>query len=183
MSSGSVEAALDKTGGWTADRHFRLIYSSARSTVTRSASHNPSSRSVCLMSAAAPRQADTIKSCNPNGIICGIRFMKVMKAAKSARSGVVGVGGFGVVGGTSGGDGCRRAGRTALSKRLIAEMPELRAAEISRHESWYRLRNLHVTKKRIENEVLFFYAAVCLTIGSRQPQMQVFSVEAAPLCR
>lgn len=135
------------------------------------------------MSAAAPHQADTINPATPMVSSVALRFMKVMKASKSARSGIVGVGGFGVAGGTSGGDCSQRAGCTALTKRLIAELPGLSAAEISRHESWYRLRTLHVTKKRIENEVLFFYAAVGLTVGSRHPQMYVFRVEAAPLCR
>lgn len=96
--------------------------------------------------------------------------MKVIKAAKSARSGVVG-GGLGVVGGISCGDGCQQAGSTALTKRLIAELPDIRAAEISRHESWYRLRTLHATKKRIENEVQLLYATVYLNVGSSQHRM------------
>lgn len=68
--------------------------------------------------------------------------MKVIKAAKGAATGVVG----GVLGGTS-------DSSAAVAKRLNSDLPGVSPAEISRHESWYRLRGLHLAKKRAEKQV------------------------------
>lgn len=68
--------------------------------------------------------------------------MKVIKAAKGAASRMVGDGGF-----------ARPDESTALTERLSADLPEMSAVDISRHESWHRLRGLHLAKKRAEREV------------------------------
>lgn len=69
------------------------------------------------------------------------RFMKVIKAAKRG-TGAVGI----VLGGSS-------DSSAAMKKRLKADLPEVSADEISRHESWYRLRGIHLAKRRAEKEV------------------------------
>lgn len=70
------------------------------------------------------------------------RFMKVIKAAKRGTTGAVGS----VLGGSS-------DSSAALKKRLKADLPEVSAHEVSRHESWYRLRGLHLAKRRAEKQV------------------------------
>lgn len=71
-----------------------------------------------------------------------IRFMKVMKAYTGTGSGVVGVGGLG-----------RPDGKSTLTKRLADELAGVSSAEISRHESWNRLRGVHLAKKKAEKQV------------------------------
>ena len=70
------------------------------------------------------------------------RFMKVIKAAKGAATGVAG----GVSGGSS-------DSSATVTKRLNSDLPGVSPAEISRHESWYRRRGLHLAKKRAEKQV------------------------------
>lgn len=69
------------------------------------------------------------------------RFMKVIKAAKGAAAGGVG----GVPGGSS--------DSSAVTKRLNSDLLGVSPAEVSRHESWYRLRGVHLAKKRAEKQV------------------------------
>lgn len=72
-----------------------------------------------------------------------------MKAAKGAtRGSVSGTGGY--LGGSS-------VSSTTVTKRLNDCLPGVSPAEISRHESWYRLRGLHLAKKRAEKKVQFGY--------------------------
>lgn len=59
---------------------------------------------------------------------------------------------FGISGGGGGGYAGRNDRRT-ISKRLSAELPDVAADEISRHETWFRQRGLFLAKKKIENEV------------------------------
>ena len=68
--------------------------------------------------------------------------MKVIKAAKRATTGAVGS----ALGGSS-------DSSAAMTKRLKADLPEVSTDEISRHESWFRLRGLHRAKKRAEEQV------------------------------
>ena len=70
------------------------------------------------------------------------RFMKVVKAVKGAATGAAG----GVLGGSS-------DSSAAVTKRLHSDLQGISPAEISRHESWYRLRGLHLAKKRAEKQV------------------------------
>lgn len=70
------------------------------------------------------------------------RFMKVMKACTGTGSGVVSAGGLG-----------RPDGKSTLTKRLADELAGVTSAEISRHESWHRLRGVHLAKKRAEKQV------------------------------
>lgn len=68
--------------------------------------------------------------------------MKVIKAAKGAATGAAG----GVLSGSS-------DSSAAVTKRLNSDLPAVSPAEISRHESWYRLRSLQLAKKRAEKQV------------------------------
>lgn len=70
------------------------------------------------------------------------RFMKVIKAAKGAATGVAGGG----LGGSS-------ESSATVTKRLNSDLPGVSPAEISRHESWHRLRGLYLAKKRAEKKV------------------------------
>ncbi|CAM9178293.1 unnamed protein product, partial [Scytosiphon promiscuus] len=101
QSAGSVEAALDENGGWSAERHFR--------------------------------------------------FMKVIKAAREVAGGAVnGVDGFL---GTSSGSSA------TTTRRLKDALPEVSPSEIARHESWQRMRGLHLAKKRAENQARWDYSS------------------------
>lgn len=73
------------------------------------------------------------------------RFMKVVKAYTGTASGMASV-----VGGLG-----RPDGKSALTKKRLAdELAGVSSAEISRHESWHRLRGVHLAKKRAEKQVL-----------------------------
>lgn len=77
--------------------------------------------------------------------------MKVVKAAKGAtRGSVSGVGGS--LGGAS-------SSRATMTKRLNDFLPGVSPTEILRHESWYRLRSLHLAKKRAEKQVMKLFLA------------------------
>lgn len=69
----------------------------------------------------------------------------MMKAYAGTGSGMI------IVGGLGGPDG-----KSTLTKRLTDELTGVSSAEISRHESWHRLRGMHVAKKRAEKQVLIF---------------------------
>lgn len=69
--------------------------------------------------------------------------MKVIKAAKGATRGSVSG-----VGGSSGSS-------ATMTKRLNASLQGMSPAEVSGHQSWYRLRGLYLAKKRAEKEVQF----------------------------
>lgn len=74
--------------------------------------------------------------------------MKVMKAYTGTSntgtgSVMISVGGLG-----------RADGKSNLTKRLADELTGVSSAEISRHESWHRLRGAHLAKKRAEKQVL-----------------------------
>lgn len=71
--------------------------------------------------------------------------MKVIKAAKGATVGAVG-GAGGYLGGSS-------DSSAATTRRLVAGLPGVSPAEISNHESWYRLRGVFLAKKRAEKQV------------------------------
>lgn len=68
----------------------------------------------------------------------------MVKAAKA-----VGVGGLHVTG------SCRSDGTATLMKRMKVELRGVSSTDVSKHESWYRLRGLHVAKTSAEKQVAF----------------------------
>lgn len=80
-------------------------------------------------------------------ILRNLRFLKVVKAAKAVAGGAAGASASIIV------RPGRPNGSATVAERLRNNLPEVSAADITRHESWYRLRGLYMTKKNLEKEV------------------------------
>lgn len=75
--------------------------------------------------------------------------MKVVKAARGVSTSAIGFGGPSAHGGSV----AWPPGSLTVKKRLTTELSGVPASEISKHESWYRLRSVYTIKKRLEREV------------------------------
>ena len=73
----------------------------------------------------------------------------MVKAAKGVSTSAIGLGGPSTHGGSVGWP----PGSFTLKTRLRAELRGVPESEISKHESWYRLRSVYTIKKRLEREV------------------------------
>ena len=75
--------------------------------------------------------------------------MKVVKAAKGMSTSAVSLGSLGARGGSV----FHADGAEIFKKRFEVELQGVPASEISKHESWHRLRSVYAVKKKVEKEV------------------------------